>query len=254
MTFELWSIWHILYILSPIIVMLILYFSLRKASEKTKYIVGVIIGTISIGILIMRNVDIYLTVGFDPEIIPLQVCHFGNIMVLIALVFKSKIATSILWTLNVLAAFASLIFADALTGYATIFCIRAQAYIWGHLFIVVGGLYAVLMKIVRIDLKSFLLGLGVLVILLIPAIVLNSYFNDVLGYNINYFYIYNSDGVPFEFLYIGERAQYGWFTINWIYTLSVVGIFIVLMFGIFNLQKLLYLKDKDYQTHNIFHK
>lgn len=176
-------------------------------------------------------------------------------MVFIALVFRSKIATSILWSLNVLAAYASLVYADALEGYANIFgSIRSQAYIWGHAFIVLGGLYAVILKIVRINFKSFLWGLGVLVLLLIPSIILNSYFNDVLGYSINYFYVYNSNGVPFEFLYVGERAKYGWFTINWIYTLSVVGIFIVLLYGIYNLQKLFYLKDKNYDTHHIFSK
>ncbi len=254
MVFEMWSVWHILYILSPIIIMVPLYFLLRHRSYKTRYIIGVIIGIISLLILIVRNIDIYVNNGFDPEIIPLQVCHFGNIMVFIALVFRSKIATSILWCLNLLAAFSSLVVADALTGYADIFCIRAQAYIWGHLFIVIGALYAVLLKIVRIDFKSFLWGMGVLLLLLIPSIILNSYFNDVLGFHVNYFYIYNSDGVPFEFLYIGDRAVYGWFTINWIYTILIVLIFSVLMFGIYCIQKLLYLKDKDYKTYNIFQK
>lgn len=187
--------------------MLILYFALRKASDKTKYIVGVVIGVISLAILIVRNIDIYINNGFDPEMIPIQVCHFGNIMVFIALVFRSKIATSILWTLNILAAFASIVYADALTGYLDVYCIRAQAYIWGHLFIVIGGLYAVLMKIVRIDFKSFLWGLLVLLLLFIPAVILNSYFNDILGYSIKYFYVYNSDSVPFEFLYQGERRN-----------------------------------------------
>ncbi len=254
MKFELWSVWHILYILSPIIIMSILYFSLRKRSYKTRYIIGVIIGVLSLAVLITRNIDIYLSNGFDPEIIPLQVCHFGNIMVFISLVFRSKISTSIIWSLNLFAAFASLIFADSLANYNTIWCIRAQAYIWGHLLIVVGALYAVMLKIVRIDFKSFLYGIGVIFILLIPAIILNSYFNDVKGYSINYFYIYNADGVPLEFLYIGERAKYGWFTINWIYTISMILIFAVLLYGIYNIQKLFYRKDKDYQTHNIFYK
>ena len=254
MQFELWSVWHILYILSPVIIMVPLYFILRNKSYKTRYIIGVIIGVISLCILIVRNVDIYIRNGFDPEIIPLQVCHFGNIMVFIALVFRSKIATSVLWCLNLLAAFSSLIVADSLANYTDFFCIRAQAYLWGHLFIVIGAFYAVLLKIVRIDFKSFLWGIFVLVLLLIPSIILNSYFNDVLGYNINYFYIYNSNGVPFEFLYVGERATYGWFTINWIYTISLIVIFSILMFGIFCIQKLFYLKDKNYKTYNIFQK
>lgn len=253
MKFEMWSIWHFVLMLSPIIAILILYFALRKQSYKTKYIVGVVIGCISLSILIMRNIDIIVRNGFDPEIIPLQVCHFGNIMVFIALVFRSKTATSILWTLNLLAAFASLIFADSLANYTNVGSIRAQAYIWGHMFIVIGALYAVILKIVRIDFKSFLIGIGVLVILLIPSIILNSYFNDVLGYSINYFYIYNSNGVPFEFLYIGERAKYGWFTINWAYTIFIILIFLVLMYLIYLTQKLLYLKDKDYKTQSLYH-
>ncbi|MGM9858364.1 MAG: hypothetical protein ACI311_03845 [Bacilli bacterium] len=254
MKFEMWSFGHILYILSPVIVMVALYFLLKNRSYKTKYIVGVVIGVLSLVVLITRNIDIFIRNGWDPEILPLQVCHFGNIMVFIALVFRSKIATSIVWSLNLLCAFASLVYADALVGYSTILCIRAQAYIWGHLLIVVGALYAVIFKIVRIDLKSFFYGMGVVFCLLIPAIILNSYFNDVLGYSINYFYVYDSHGVPFEFLYIGERAHYGWFTINWFYTLSVIIIFSGLMFGIYNIQKLFYLKDKDYVTYNIFHK
>lgn len=254
MQFKMWSFGHILFILSPFIVLAVLYFALRNKSYKIRYAVGVVIGVISLLILIIRNIDILVNNGFDPEIIPLQVCHFGNIMVFISLVFRSKTATSIAWSLNMFAAFCSLIVADALQGYQTILCIRAQAYIWGHLFIVVGAVYAVMLKIVRIDFKSFLIGIGVIFALLIPAIILNSYFNDVKGYSANYFYIYNSKGVPFEFLYIGERAQYGWFTINWIYTVSVTAIFTVIVYGIYNLQKLFYLKDKDYKTYNIFHK
>ncbi len=254
MQFQMWSFWHYLYILSPAIIMVPLYFILRNKSYKTKYIIGIVIGVLSLSVLIIRNIDIFVRNGFDPQIIPLQVCHFGNIMVFISLVFRSKIATSVLWCLNLLAAFSSLIVADSLAGYSNFFSIRAQAYFWGHLLIVVGALYAVIMKIVRIDFKSFLYGIGVIVLLLIPSIILNSYFNDVLGKNINYFYIYNSNGVPFEFLYIGERAQYGWFTINWFYTISLIVIFAVLLYGIYNIQKLFYLKDKNYQTHHIFYK
>lgn len=131
MKFEMWSVWHFVLMLSPIVAIIVLYFALRKQSYKTRYIVGVVIGCVSLAILIMRNIDIMVRNGFDPEIIPLQVCHLGNIMVFISLVFKSKIATSIAWTLNLLAAYASLIFADSLANYTNVGSIRAQAYIWG---------------------------------------------------------------------------------------------------------------------------
>lgn len=65
--------------LAPALIMTALYFLLRKRSDKVKYFVGVVIGIISLGILLLRNIDIYLSEGFCPGIIPLQVCHFGNI-------------------------------------------------------------------------------------------------------------------------------------------------------------------------------
>lgn len=83
MRFEMWSVWHYLLMLAPALFMTALYFLLRKRSDKTRYIVGVVIGTISLGILLLRNIDIFLSEGFCPGIIPLQVCHFGNIMVLV---------------------------------------------------------------------------------------------------------------------------------------------------------------------------
>lgn len=181
MKFEMWSVGHYLMMLAPALIIIALYFIVR-------YIVGVVIGVISLGILLARNISIYINDGFCPGIIPLQVCHFGNIMVFIALVFRSKIATSIAWCLNMICAFSSFIVADDLAGYMTILAVRPQAYIWGHIFIVLGSLYAVIMKIVRIDIKSFFSGVLVLFALLIPAIILNSYFTDVCGLECNYFY------------------------------------------------------------------
>lgn len=132
--FEMWTAWHFVLMLAPIVAILILYFLLRKRSYKTRYIVGIVIGTISLAILLMRNIDIAVRQGFDPEIIPLQVCHFGNIMVFIALVFRSKTATSIAWTLNLLAAYASLVFADSLENYSNIWSIRDKR-IFGDTFL-----------------------------------------------------------------------------------------------------------------------
>ena len=258
MKFEMWSIWHIIYILSPAILMTILYFLLRKRSQKTIYIVGVIIGVLSLATITTRCVYYYMTHGFHPQEIPLQVCHFGNIVVFIALVFKSKTASAIAWSLNLAAAFSSIVLADSLAKYENVWDVLPQCYIWGHLLIVLGALYPVILKEIRMDLKSFFYGLAILFVLLIVAIVLNSYFNDVVGKDrdwfINYFYIYNSKGVPFDFIYdLGTRSQYGWFTINWVYTLTLIGVFIPVMFGIFMIPKLFYLKNKDYKTYTIFH-
>lgn len=258
MAFKLWSPWHFLYILSPILIIIGLYFLLRKRSEKTRYIVGVVIGSLSLAVLLMRNITVMIRGGgLTPQAIPLQICHFGNIAVFISLVFRSKIATSIAWTLNLFAAFSAMIFADGLAGYESFWMVYAQAYFWGHLLICVGALYAIVLRIVRIDLKSFLISFGVLACLVVPSIFLNPYFNNVCDSNVNYLYIYNTNGIsPLKFMYISKFTHsYGsWFQINYLYTFLILLGLAAIMVGFYFLQKLFYLKDKDYQTHNIFYK
>ena len=63
MKFTLWSVWHILYILSPFVLFSVIYLCTRKASEKTKRIVGIVMGALSLVVIIARNVDIYVREG-----------------------------------------------------------------------------------------------------------------------------------------------------------------------------------------------
>ena len=90
MKFEMWSLWHYVYLTMPFIMLVFLWLFTRKATDKARYIVGIIIGFISIGIIVIRNVDIYLRQGWDLEVIPLQVCHIGSIIVGLALIFRKK--------------------------------------------------------------------------------------------------------------------------------------------------------------------
>lgn len=201
MQFEMWGFWHYLYIASPFIILTLLYLLLKNKSQKTKYIVGVIIGVISLAILTTRNVDIVMRNGFDPQAIPLQVCHFGNIMVFLALIFKNKTLGAIAFCLNLPYAFSSLVMADTLAGYSPITWthIRAQAYIWGHLFIVIGAVYPVMLGIIKFKLKHMLKGMLVVAIMFVVGMLMNLLLNG-LGWGINYFYAFDSGGVPFGFM------------------------------------------------------
>ena len=109
MMFEMYGILHILYILSPLFILLPLYFLLRNKSDRLKYWVGVVIGVISLSVIVTRNIDIISNHGFDPQAIPLQVCHFGNIMVFFALLFKNKTLAAVAFCLNFPFAFASVV-------------------------------------------------------------------------------------------------------------------------------------------------
>lgn len=68
MRFVMWSAGHYLLMLAPALIMTALYFLLRKRSDKVKYFVGVVIGIISLGILLLRNIDIYLSEGSVPAL------------------------------------------------------------------------------------------------------------------------------------------------------------------------------------------
>lgn len=244
MKFEMWSASHYLFILSPFIVAFVLWLVLKNKSTRTKEIVGVVLGVLSLLVLVVRNVDIYLTHGFDPEIIPLQVCHLGNIFVFVSLVFKNKVAASVAFCFNLVFALSSFVVADALEGYSSIFQIRAQAYIWGHLLIVVGALYPVMLGYIKFNKKHTLIGVGVVLVLCLISIVANTIFNDLLGESINYFYIYNSKGVPFGFIYnLGSPVTIGsWFTFNPVYVAGVMAIGIVAIALFHLLSKAIYKK------------
>ena len=63
MTFEMWSLYHYLYIISPFVIFLIIYALLKSRSDKVKNIVGYVLGSISVSILIIRNIDIFIRSG-----------------------------------------------------------------------------------------------------------------------------------------------------------------------------------------------
>ncbi len=246
MRFQLWSVWHYILILAPAISLLLLWLLLRKRSEKIKYIVGVVIGSLGLAVLLMRNLDILISNnwGFSKEVIPLQFCHLGNILVFIALVFKNKIAGVMAWSINLPAAFSAIIIADGLAGYANVFRILPQAYIWGHLFIIVGAIYFFMFYDTKIKLKDIFIALGIYIALLAVVIICNPLINFYTGQEANYFYIYTYKGSPFKFIYnLGTQISLGWFSINIVYT----SIMFVIGFAIATLMTLLFVALNKYK-------
>ena len=229
MKFELWSVWHILYMVSPFIIYAIIYFCVRNKSEKTKNIVGIILGSLSLFILIIRNVDIYLSDGWDLEVIPLQVCHIGSIITGLALIFKRNFLITTAFCFNLIPAFLAMIFADSLTNYDTLLKIRPQSYIWGHIFIVVCALYCMFVFLPKLTKKDLFKSISFVSLMSVIAIICNSLFRATLNWEPNYFYLYNCDGTPLKFLYdFMPTSTYGWFTINWFYVITLLVFFMII--------------------------
>ena len=238
MKFEMWSFGHILYMLSPFIIFAALYFVLRGRSAKVINTVGYVLGGISIAILLVRNIDIFVRSGWDLEIIPLQVCHIGNIVAGLALILKKKWLILTAFCFNVIPAFLAMLFADSLANYDTILKIRAQAYVWGHIMIIVCALYAVLVYLPKFNKKDLYRSLAFVGGMAFAAIICNSLFRVLLGWEPNYFYLFNYNGTPLKFLYEAlPTSHYGWFEINWFYTLVLLAVFSGVFVGMYFLAK-----------------
>lgn len=240
MRFEMWSFWHFLYIASSFLIFTAIYFLVRKRSDRTKYIVGAVIGGISIFILILRNVDIFVRSGWDLEVIPLQVCHIGSIVAGLALITKRKWLLATSFCFNLVPAFLAMVFADSLANYDTLLAIRPQAYVWGHIFIVVCALYGILVFLPKLTKKDLFYSLSCIGSLSVVAIICNSALRLIPDWNPNYFYLYDYKGTPLKFLYsVVPTSTYGWFSINWFYAITLILFFAGVMMGLYFLAKLI---------------
>ena len=239
MKFEMWSFWHVIYMISPFIIFVGIYYFIRNKSKKEKENLGIILGVISILTLVVRNVDIFIRDGWDLEVIPLQVCHIGSLIAGLALITKKKWLISTAFCFNIIPAFLAMLFADALANYDTILKIRAQSYIWGHIFIIVCALYGVMVYLPKLTKKDLVKSLVFVGSMAIVAIICNSAFRAILGWESNYFYLYTYEGTPLKFLYtVAPSLTIGWFTINLFYVVSLLSFFVlvfIVMFGLSNM-------------------
>jgi uncharacterized membrane protein YwaF len=243
MKFEMWSVWHILYIVSPFLIFTAIYILTKNRSAKTKNILGYVLGGISVAILIVRNIDIYVRSGWDLEVIPLQVCHIGSVVAGLALLLKKKWLILTAFCFHLIPALLAMVFADALAGYDTLLKIRPQTYIWGHIFIIVCALYGILIHRPKLEKKDLIHSLIFVGCMAVTAIVCNSLFRELLAWEPNYFYLYNHKGTPLKFLYEAlPTSTYGWFAINWFYVLVLLAVFVGVFIGLYFVSK--WLVDK----------
>ena len=232
MVFEMWSIWHFIYMLSPFVIFALLYmFAVRGGSERTRDTVSLLLGILSLLILTVRNADIFAREGLDLEIIPLQVCHVGNIVTGLALILKKRWLLITSFCFNMVPAFLAMIFANSLANYDTLLRIRPQAYVWGHIIIVVIALWGIAAYKPRPTRRDVALSLSLISGILVTAIICNSAFRLIEGWEPNYFYLYNYEGTPLSFLYNPfPTINIGWFTINPIYVLVLFSVFLLVYF------------------------
>lgn len=235
MTFTMWSLGHYLFIVSPIIVTIILHYSTKHLSHEKKRKLGITLSWIAVHVLFLRNLEIWINNGykFDVELVPLQVCHFANFVLLYAFKKDSKPAFGLAFTLNLVAAFVSILFADSLANYSNILTLRGMAYIVGHILIVVIAAWAYMNNFIQMDKPTYIKTLKLTGILYFSSILVNNLFGIFTDKYSNYFYTNHPErGTPLEWFWnMGRELNLGGFKINIVYIIgtALLGLVITLL-------------------------
>lgn len=242
MTFTMWSLGHFVFILSPFITLVLLQYFTKDKSQEEKRKIGIILSVIMIILLLSRNIEIFIRADlrFNHELLPLQVCHFANFILLYAFWKKSNVAFSFAFTLNLVAAMISIVFANGLENYDTIITARGIAYIFGHILIVSTTLWAFCNDFVFIKLKTYLRTVLAVEIMLVAALFVNNFIYLVSGKYSNYFYITKPEmGTPLETIYnLGQEYMYSYFKVNYLYAFILMLSFPLVMFMVYLTAKL----------------
>jgi hypothetical protein len=237
-----WSLGHYLFLISPFLVTISYYFLFRNKTYKQKRLIGIITSIIMILLLVLRNIEIYVRQGYayNHELIPLQICHFANFVLLYAFIKDSKSVFGFALMFNLPAAFLSILFADGLENYDTILTFRGIAYIFGHMLIVSTTLWAFIEKFAVLNKKTYENTLSITFVLFVLSVFVNNIFRIFNLGQSNFFYSFKpQNGTPLETFFLwGSNITIGdQFIINPIYLIMMVLTGIVLISSMYSLFK-----------------
>lgn len=204
MTFTMWSLGHYLFLITPFVGIILLYQLTKSYDQKKNRRIGLILSIVAVMILILRNIEIFVYSGyaFDVEILPLQVCHFANIVLLLAFLSKKQSLFNFALLLNLPAAFVSILFANSLANYSTILTFRGFAYIFGHILLVVIPVWAYMVGFIKLNKKTLIETIKIVSILYLVSIMINNVTYLLFGQYANYFYTLKPEnGTPLEMFY-----------------------------------------------------
>lgn len=234
MKFTMWSFWHYIFIISPFVICYVLYALTKNKDALIKRKIGVIISIIAIVILALRNIEILINDNFrfSAELLPLQICHFANFVLLFAFFKNNQRLFTLSFCLNLPAAMMSIIYANSLTNYSVL-TFRGLAYTFGHIIIVALALWAVFVGFVKINKRTLLETLGLMGLLYVGSLIINNLLR-LFGHSPNYFYSISFEpGTPLETFYnIGTVYNFSSFTVNPVYMLltGILGVIVVFIF------------------------
>ncbi|WP_088043106.1 YwaF family protein [Bacillus sp. EAC] len=235
MHFEMYTWPHYILMISPVIMSYLIIKVMSRKNFKKQDLVGKIMAVILILFIVIRNIYNFYKGNAVSDLIPLQLCHLSAWLIVPGAIFtRNKHLSLIAITLSLPAGYISLVFADPLVNYTSLFEVSAICYVVLHVFIVISSLYLIFIYRPKFNFKDFFKCFGILAVYFLITIVINNIF---ISHGVPSFYFYSvipEPGTPLETFYSwGTKYHVLGLTINPIYNLLVLTIATAIMLLIY---------------------
>ena len=248
--FEAWSVPHILWIVSVVVEIVVLYFIFRNKSEENKRIMLFIL---SLNLLMQYN-QMFGAISLNIERLPLQLCNIGSYLILFTLIFKSKKLFDFTIIVNVVGVLIALAIPDL--DNEGLFYLYNMHFILEHTNVIVIPILALALGVfTRLDnksLKHFLIGFASYFVL---VWVLGTMFNGIAAstgnnfYSANYLFMFDKSTaaglLPFTESLFDINFNIGSLTIYPVIQLLIGIVFTAICLAVYGSIRLIYIvKDK----------
>ena len=248
--FDVGSVAHILWIVSVIAEIIVLYFVFRKKDSETKRIVCLVM---SLALILQYN-QMFSAISINIARLPLQLCNIGSFLILFSLIFKNRKIFNFTVIVNVVGVLFALAMPD-LDGEG-LFYLYNMHFILEHTNVIIVPILALLYGLFpRLDkkaLKHYLIGFA---IYFVAVWILGTMFNAIAlssgndFWSANYLFMFDQATAAGFIEFLGSLFNPAWtigkITIYPIIQLTVFVVFNVLCLIVFFTIQLIYkIKDK----------
>jgi len=255
--FEAWTLPHIIWVLSVITEIIVLYFIFRKKDAEIKHLLCLVM---SLSLLLQYN-QMFSAISINIARLPLQLCNIGSFLILFALIFKNNKIFNFTVIVNVVGVLFALAMPD-LDGEG-LFYLYNMHFILEHTNVIIVPILALMFglfpRLNKKALKHYLIGFA---IYFVSVWLLGTIFNSIAVstgndfWSANYLFMFNQEVAAGFIGFLGTLFNPAWhigsFTIYPLIQLVVFVVFnVICLIVYFTIQLVYIIKDKIYKNKNV---
>jgi len=248
--FDAWSVSHIIWIITVVVEIIVLYFVFRKKDAEVKRLACLVM---SLALILQYN-QMFSAISINIERLPLQLCNIGSFLILFSLILKNRKIFNFTVIVNVVGVLFALAMPD-LDGEG-LFYLYNMHFILEHTNVIVVPILALLLGLFpRLDkkaLKHYLIGFTLYFVL---VWLLGTIFNSIAMstgndfWSPNYLFMFDQQTAAGFIGFLGDLFNPAWtignFTIYPLIQLIVFLVFnIICLIVFFTIQLIYKVKDK----------